>query len=167
MLGPRIRRCVGRICEGHSRIYGKRSFMNESAFVARSRAVFAEKFPYIAARLEQGSAVQSSVVIEEGTPVDIRVEGQLIYGGNARRFAADQVAAYMEKPLRFFVQRLDLSGMVTPVGTRLMHAFDKEIRTGSIGASSTRPTDNPTFLIVFGVGLGHHLKDLVERTKPR
>jgi hypothetical protein len=141
--------------------------MNDSTFVARSRAAFVENFPHVAARLEQGSAVQSSVVIEDGTPVDIRVEGQLIYGGDARRFAAGQVAAYMEKPLRFFVQRLDLSGIVTPVGTRLMHAFDKEMRTGNIGASTTQPTDNPTFLIVFGLGLGHHLKDLVERTKPR
>lgn len=141
--------------------------MSDATFVGRSRAAFAKHFPEITARIEKGSSVESSVVTEDGEPVDICVEGKPVYGGDARRFAAGQVEAFMRKPLRFFVQRLDLSGIVTGVGLRLMHTIDKGLRKNDFGACSTQPKDHPTFLIVFGLGLGHHLKQLTQETAAR
>ena len=141
--------------------------MSDEAFVARSRAGFTEHFPQVMGAVEQGTTVNSSVVLEDGEPVDIRVDGQLIYGGDARRFAAGQVTAYIQKPVRFFVQRLDLAGIVTGVGRRLIERIEKGLRTDEFGKCTGQPTDNPTFLIVFGVGLGHHLKELVEKTEAR
>lgn len=141
--------------------------MSDEVFVARSRAGFAKHFPKVMAGIQKGSPVNSSVVLENGQPVDIRVEGQLIYGGDARRFAGGQVAAFIQKPLRFFVQRLDLSGIVTGVGRRLILEIEKGLRSDAFGECTSQPTDNPTFLVVFGVGLGHHLKELVEKTQAR
>lgn len=141
--------------------------MSDEAFVARSRAGFTEHFPEVMAAIEKGSPVNSSVVLEDGESIDIRVDGQLIYGGDARRFAARQVEAYIQKPVRFFVQRLDLSGIVTAVGKRLIDCIEKGLRSDAFGECTAQPTDNPTFLIVFGIGLGHHLKELVAKTQAR
>ena len=141
--------------------------MSDDAFVAHSRAGLAKYFPKIVAAIDEGSPVSSSVVLENGQPIDIRVEGQLIYGGDARQFSSGQIAAFMQKPLRFFVQRLDLSGIVTAVGKRLIEKIEQGLRSDAYGECTSQPMDNPTFLIVFGVGLGHHLKELVEKTQPR
>jgi hypothetical protein len=141
--------------------------MNDDTFVCRSRAGFAEHFPQVMDRIKKGSPVSSSVVTENGEPVDICVDGQLIYGGNAHRFANGQVAAFIEKPLRFFVQRLDLSGIVTAVGKRLIDTIEKGLRSDAFGECTTQPMGNPTFLIVLGLGLGHHLNDLISKTQAR
>lgn len=141
--------------------------MTDSVRVTRSRTAFAEHFPKAMALVERGSAVESSVAIENGEAIDILVGGKPIYGGDARRFAAGQVAAYMNKPLRFFIQRLDLSGIVTAVGHRLINVIEKGLRSDQFGACTSRPINNPTFLIVFGLGLGYHLEQLIRETEAR
>lgn len=141
--------------------------MSDEVFAARSRAAFFEHFPAIAARLKDGNEVESAIEVENGAAIDIRVGGRRIYGGNARAFARGQVEAYIRKPLRFFVQRLDTSGIVTKVGQRLIGRIEDALRENAFGEFSSRPTDNPTFLIVFGLGLGHHLQDLVRQTEAR
>lgn len=133
--------------------------------IARSRSAFAEYFPRIMAQIERGRTVESSLILENDEPTDIRVNGQLIYGGDARSFAAKQVDSFISKPLRFFVQRLDLSGCVTATGRRLIDEIEKGLRDDQFGECLTRPTKNPTFLIVFGLGLGYHLDELVRRTE--
>jgi Glycosyltransferase Maf N-terminal domain/6-hydroxymethylpterin diphosphokinase MptE-like len=135
--------------------------------VAPAREAFAHHFPQAMALVERGSVVQSSVVTEEGQPIDLLIDGRPIYGGDARRFSAEQVSAYMDKPVRFFVQRLDLSGIVTPVGRRLIDRIELGLRKNEFGEFSTCPTGNPTFLIVFGLGLGHHIEELVRKTEAR
>jgi hypothetical protein len=140
--------------------------MNDEAFVARSRAAFAENFPWIMPHVEK-SGISSSVVTENGVPTDIRIDGQLMYGGDAHRYTEGQVEAYMRKPLRFFVQRLDLSGIITAVGTRLIKRIEKGLREDEFGECTIQPQGSPTFLIVFGLGLGHHIAQLVRETKPR
>jgi Glycosyltransferase Maf N-terminal domain/6-hydroxymethylpterin diphosphokinase MptE-like len=133
--------------------------------VDQAREAFARHFPQAMALAERDSTMQSSIVTEDGEPVDIRIDGRPIYGGDARRFSTGQVAAYMQKPLRFFVQRLDLSGIVTPVGKRLIDRIEFGLRKNEFGEFSSCPTRNPTFLIVFGLGLGHHIEELVRKTE--
>jgi Glycosyltransferase Maf N-terminal domain/6-hydroxymethylpterin diphosphokinase MptE-like len=135
--------------------------------VAQAREAFACHFPQAMALVERGSVVQSSIVTEGDEPIDIRIDGRPVYGGDARRFAAGQVAAYMEKPLRFFVQRLDMSGIVTPIGRKLIDRIESRLRRDEFGECSSCPVGNPTFLIVFGLGLGHHIEPLVRETGAR
>jgi hypothetical protein len=140
--------------------------VNEDVVEAR-RAVFAERFPAVAARLAQGAADQFAVVERDGQAVDIGVNEQQMYGGDARGFTDGQVAAYMAKPLRVFMNRLDNSGLVSPVCIRLVHALNEQLAADGQDSVAAYPIDNPTFLIVFGVGLGHHLEALMRRTEAR
>jgi len=135
--------------------------------IATRRAFFAERFPAVAARLAQGAADQFAVVKKDGEPVDIRVNDQQMYGGDARAFTAEQLAAYMAKPLRVFMNRLDHSGLVSPVCIRLVRALNAQLLGDGHDSMAAYPIDNPTFLIVFGVGLGHHLETLMRSTEAR
>jgi Glycosyltransferase Maf N-terminal domain/6-hydroxymethylpterin diphosphokinase MptE-like len=141
--------------------------MRDEKGVSRSRAALLENFPQIAARIGAPGTVRTSVELENDEPIDIRVDGQRIYGGDARRFAQGQVDAYMKKPLRFTVQRLDVSGVVTSVGRKLIKTIEEGLRESRFGECSSRPTKNPTFLVVLGLGLGHHLERLVRETEAR
>lgn len=73
----------------------------------------------------------------------------------------------MKKPLRFTVQRLDTSGVVTKIGQKLIDTIEAGLRENRFGEFSSRPIDNPTFLVVLGLGLGHHLEALARETKAR
>ena len=86
--------------------------MSDETFVARRAALSA--FPAVAKAFAQGAGAQFDPVLEGGVTVDLRVGEQNLYGGDARRFSADQVAAYTEKPLRLFMNRLDNAGLVEP-----------------------------------------------------
>jgi hypothetical protein len=60
---------------------------------ATRRAFFAGRFPAIAARLAQGVGEQFTIVTRDGEAVDIRIDDQQMYGGDARRFADEQLAS--------------------------------------------------------------------------
>jgi hypothetical protein len=135
-------------------------------FSAQSRAAFAKFFPRLFSRLEQDEAVQSSAVIVDGTAVDIRVEERSIYGGDARLFAKRQVDDYMAKPLRLYMNELSASGLLSPICINFVNRLNKHLDVATHGLPRY-PVAGPTFLVVFGLGLGHHLADLVERTEAR
>ena len=140
--------------------------MSPDARAAR-REFFSARFPAIASRLAQGAGEQFSVVTKDGEAVDIRIDNQQMYGGDARRFAAEQLAAYMEKPLRIFMNKLTNSGLVSPVCVQLVAALNDHLIGLGHETLASHPVDNPTFLIVFGLGLGHHLEELARRSKAR
>jgi len=140
---------------------------SSAAGAKQSRAAFARQFPEIMKRLERSGTSGASVVREEGVPVDLRLDGRLVYDRDAQRFAAEQVEGFMKKPLRFFMHRLDMSGIVTPVGRRLVRAIEDDLRSDHCAELTSHPVASPTFLIVLGMGLGHHLDVLTERTEAR
>jgi hypothetical protein len=134
---------------------------------ARSREAFAKRFPQLMLSIEAVGSAEVTTVRKDGEAVDLSVDGKLVYGRDARPCAQEQVDEFMKKPLRFFMERLDLSGVVTPVGQRLMKELEKEFLGQETLEVSTHPTDSPTFLIVFGLGLGYHLQELTRRTQAR
>jgi hypothetical protein len=141
--------------------------MSGEGLAERAREFFARCFPDLLARLERAGPGASAVVVEGGEAVDIRVEDRHVYGGNARNFAAEQVAAYMANPLRLYMSRLNASGLVSPVCLRLVKAMHAHLHTEHNSEIATYPVDSPTCLVVFGVGLGHHLLELARRTEAR
>lgn len=133
-----------------------------------SRAAFAERFPKIVELLDRPGAVSSSLIEENGEAVDAMVNDARLYNGDARSFAAKQVDAFMEKPLRLFMDRPTHAGLVSPVCVQLhdeLGAF--LIEHGHDEISRQVSDDCPRYLVVFGLGLGHHIEDLVKRTKAR
>jgi len=137
------------------------------SFAERSRAAFAERFPDIAARLAAPEAPLAEVLVEQGVAVDILSGGRRIYGGDGRKFAADQVAAYLRKPLRLFMEQPGAAGLVSEICVRMVDAIKVELDSRGITEIERHPTGNPTFLVIFGIGLGHHIPRLLRETKAR
>ncbi|HEY3917804.1 MAG TPA: 6-hydroxymethylpterin diphosphokinase MptE-like protein [Stellaceae bacterium] len=133
--------------------------------VAAARAAFAERFPEIVEWLDRPGAVSSSLIEEGGVVVDAMVNDTRLYNGDGRNFAARQVDAFMAKPLRLFMERPTNAGLVSPICVRLHDALGEFlVDHDSEEISSHVSEDSPRFLVVFGLGLGHHLEELVKRT---
>jgi hypothetical protein len=134
---------------------------------ARSRAAFAKRFPEIMARIERGGPTESATVVENGQAVDIIVDGKPVYDGKARTFAAEQVDLFLQRPLRMFMDRPTAGGLVSPVCVRMLSSLSEWTHANYPEGLSVKPVDGPTFLVSFGLGLGHHLEPLVNATEAR
>jgi hypothetical protein len=127
--------------------------------LTRSRAAFAKRFPKIVESLDRPGAVSSSLIEENGAIVDAMVNDVRLYNADARGFAAGQVDAFMEKPLRLFMERPTQAGLISPICVKLHDALGEFLLD--------RGEDSPHYLVVFGLGLGHHIEALARRTKAR
>jgi hypothetical protein len=133
---------------------------------ARSRAAFAERFPTIIAAMP-AEAAQSTLVVEGGAPIDILIGEQRIYGGDARAQVAGQIDAFMAKPLRLLMEAPQDAGLVSEICIGLKLAMERVLTEAGAAEISRAPVSAPTFLVVFGIGLGYHLEELVRRTGAR
>jgi hypothetical protein len=133
---------------------------------ARSRAAFAARFPKLIDAIAAQPA-KSTIVAEGDSPVDIVVGNQRIYGGDARAHAREQIDAFMAKPLRLVMERPQDAGLISDICIRLNLAMERCLAEAGLSEVSRGPVGAPTFLVVFGVGLGYHLEELVRRTGAR
>jgi len=136
-------------------------------FSERSRAAFAKRFPGGAAELDRIEAPATSVVLEDGVAVDVVVADARLYSGNAVGFAEEQVSAFMKKPLRLFMENPGAAGLVSEICVRMLNALKEELTQRGMTEIDRHPSGNPTFLVVFGLGLGHHVRELLRRTEAR
>lgn len=133
-----------------------------------SRAAFAERFPKLIESLDRPGAVSSSLIEENGVIVDAMVNDARLYNADARSFAAGQVDAFMAKPLRLFMDQPNSAGLVSPVCVRLHDALGEFLLERGIEEIRQQVSeDSPHYLVVFGLGLGHHVETLARRTKAR
>jgi len=133
---------------------------------ARSRAAFAERFPGIAAVVDHNPS-HSTVIMAGEEPDDIVIGDRHIYGRGARGRTAEQVATYLKKPLRLIMETPRSAGLVSDICVDLQRALEEELARSGTSEIARGPLSAPTFLIVFGVGLGHHLQQLMRETKAR
>jgi hypothetical protein len=141
--------------------------VTDREFSERSRAGFAKRFPGAAAELDRIEAPVTSAVVEDGLAIDVVLGDARLYGGNARGFAEEQVSAFMRKPLRLFMENPGSAGLVSEICIRLLNALKDELTERGMSEIQRHPAGNPTFLVVFGLGLGHHVRELVRRTQAR
>jgi Glycosyltransferase Maf N-terminal domain/6-hydroxymethylpterin diphosphokinase MptE-like len=133
-----------------------------------SRAAFAERFPKIIDSLDRPGAVSSSLIEENGVIVDAMVNDARLYNADARSFAAGQVDAFMAKPLRLFMDQPNKAGLVSPVCVKLHDALGEFLLDRGVEEIRQQVSeDSPQYLVVFGLGLGHHIETLARRTKAR
>lgn len=133
-----------------------------------SRAAFAERFPKIIELLDRPGAVSSSLIEENGAIVDAMVNDARLYNADARGFTAGQVDAFMAKPLRLFMERPTNAGLVSPICVKLHDALGNFLLDRGIEEIRRQVSeDSPHYLVVFGLGLGHHIEELARRTKAR
>lgn len=132
----------------------------------RSRRALLSRFPELGGILDAQPTLLSA--IRDGDAViDLDIGPTRLYSGDGRRFASDQVKAYLERPLRFFVTDLDGTNLSSGVSTRLyLRLLDECDRVGvTLGDLEVKPRYEGCFLLVLGLGLGFHLRELIERTE--
>lgn len=132
----------------------------------RSRAAFAQRLPQIAA-LVAAHPPQASAVLEDGVPVDLLTGDRRIYGGDARPRALAQVDDFLVKPRRLIMESPKPAGLVSEICIDLMRAMERTLDEAGVSELSRGPISAPTFLVVFGLGLGYHLDELIRRTGAR
>jgi hypothetical protein len=140
--------------------------MTAADLAGRSRAAFAARFPEIMAAIE-AQEPQSTILFQDGVPRDISIGGRRVYDGEARSRAAAQVEAFMAKPLRLIMEQPASAGLLSPICIGLKLAMERTLAEEQVTGLSRGPLTAPTFLVVFGVGLGYHLEDLIRATGAR
>ncbi|HWE75320.1 MAG TPA: 6-hydroxymethylpterin diphosphokinase MptE-like protein [Stellaceae bacterium] len=135
---------------------------------AASRAAFAKRFPKIIETLDRPGAVSSSLIEENGIVVDAMVNDSRLYNADAHSFAAGQVDAFMKQPLRLFMEEPNNAGLVSPVCVKLHDALGAFLIERGVDEIRRQVSeDSPHYLVVFGLGLGHHIEQLAQQTKAR
>lgn len=136
--------------------------MSAEIAVRRSRDAFAGLLPsYAAAPVSE--EIRSSLALRDGLAVDISLGGRPFYGGDGRDIAAGQVKEFLERPLRLVMGSFNEAGLLTPLCATLVSRLLDEMR----GSEQLMPNEKSTFLVVFGLGLGHHLIELIRSTRAR
>jgi hypothetical protein len=136
--------------------------MNDDKDVARSREAFRTLFPWYAAAAVSDE-VRSSLMFRDGIPVDINLGASPFYGGDAQDIAAKQVSEFLAQPLRLVMSNFNEAGLLTPLCAKLASRLLTEIGAGE----QRMPNEKSSFLVIFGLGLGHHLTPLIRGTRAR
>lgn len=136
--------------------------MTGAGALRRSHDAFAALFPsYAAAAVSE--EVRSSLVLRDGMAADISLGGRPFYGGNAREIATAQVKEFLERPLRLVMDSFNEAGLLTPLCAKLVTRLLMEMR----GSEQRMPNEKSAFLVVYGLGLGYHLAELIRSTQAR
>ncbi|HYM04089.1 MAG TPA: 6-hydroxymethylpterin diphosphokinase MptE-like protein [Stellaceae bacterium] len=128
----------------------------------RSREALVKLFPPLAKSSAHGES-PAALVQRDGRAVDIRLGERLFYNGDAQEIAANQVKDYLEQPLRLVMDNFSEAGLLTPLCARMVTRLMNEMR----GTKMRMPDEKSTYLVVFGLGLGHHLPELIRATRAR
>ena len=132
--------------------------------VRRNLEALLARFPKLARALAAPTA--ASPVRDGETVIDLDLGQNRLYGSDGRTLAAEQVAGYMEKPLRFFITDLSGANIASQSSFQLFRHMLDDLESRGIDAMSmnAKPEYEGCFLIVLGLGLGFHLQELIDRT---
>lgn len=127
---------------------------------------FAERFPVIAGSLP--TTTLSTIVRDEtGRAIDIDLGRGRVYNGDAEVMAAEQVGRFEVKPLQFFTQDLSGANIGSEVSARMRDRMLEAMADNGITSYSNKPDYEGSFLVILGLGLGYHLRPLLETTRAR
>lgn len=126
---------------------------------------FKEINPVLAERLATHEALSTLVFDDDGEP-DVVFQGMKLYGKGAEKYAAQQIEAFWKSPGVIRLERESI--LVTDSeATKLLNGLIQFADDHAITFSEARTTRNAFHLVVFGAGLGQHLKPLLEDVRPR
>jgi hypothetical protein len=140
--------------------------MSEPECFQRSLEALAERFPRIHAEVKDAGA-DVEPIHADGVIVDLKIGEQRLYDGDGRTMADGQVETFLKKPLRFGVSDPRGAGLGSPVGMRMLERLRRELVDMGQPLLDRFPSTGSYFLVVYGVGLGHHLRRLIAETKAK
>lgn len=138
---------------------------NAAQLVRRNEEAFRRHQPRVWAFLQGLTSHTRLVVDEAGVPVNISVEGTNLYPEAAPTWTAAQLDGYFADPDRLVFSDVSYCNL-SPVSHALRRELADYLADHDLGLSR-QPLQDVGFAFVFGVGLGHHLTAIVERTDCR
>lgn len=105
-----------------------------------------------------------AVMDSSGIAVDIDLGGGRLYNRPAAEFAQEQVLSWLRQPNRVVVNRPEPESMKDEAGKTLFMRLSDEVGDDLLAFP---PTDESGLLVVIGIGLGQHIRDLVKKVGPR
>jgi len=119
--------------------------------------------PHLYRQLSAITAPYTDLIVDPDGTIDIGFRGQRLYGEDAVAYANARIEDFAKAPTREYINEPDPAKMKGMTGD-----FCEALREGMRGAGITYKPDqrfpDSHFLLNFGVGLGLHLKAMVERT---
>jgi len=106
----------------------------------------------------------SPVLDGDGLAVDIDLGAGRLYNRPARDFAREQVASWCARPDRVVVNRPDPASLADEATQTLCEALSRQAGETLLPVP---PADQTGLLVVIGVGLGEHIRELLTTVSPR
>ena len=132
----------------------------------KNLACFEENFDKVAAVLGDLTDQISSIVWEDGVAVDLSLGQGRLYGIPAQQFMRAQLDAYFDEPDRYLLTQPEGLG-VSELSQDMWKFLIGRVTDKGLQTIPAAPAGMVGYLIVFGVGLGLHLEELIERTTAR
>ncbi len=120
---------------------------------------FENAYPQLALALRHAVTAET-VADDSGAICDVIVDGQPLYGGDARRISAQRVRAFIDAPNRCVGAPLGENPMFEEQSALLQHEILRSARQDGIRFFSSPRSAQSHFLICFGIGLGYHIAPL-------
>jgi hypothetical protein len=138
--------------------------MAQTSLYEKNLLFFTTAYPPVAevARARETELTQP-VFDDDGQIVDIDVGQGRLYNRPAAEFAAEQVASYMARPTRIVVEAPKLDDL-HDVCT---HTMATTLAAAATDRLEQPPLDRSGILLIVGIGLGFHIRDLIAQTGPR
>ncbi|OAN48161.1 hypothetical protein A6A04_05265 [Paramagnetospirillum marisnigri] len=128
----------------------------------RNLELFRRRFPEVHERLTAIRTPLSSIIRDQGVPVDIDLGSGRLYKCDGRELALAQARDFIETPRRVGYQVVNAMSGDSPSSARLFNSMLDSVVRHKATVLTGAPVCRAGFLFVFGLGLGHHLPTLVE-----
>ncbi len=139
--------------------------MTGSGLYQKNLVVLETALPAVARLARENTGTITQLVAEDGAAAtDIDLGGGRLYNRPALEFAREQVASWLSMPDRVVVNRPDPDALkdfcTENLVRRLSDEFGDDLRT-------MPPKAETGLLAVIGLGLGHHVRELLDHVSPR
>jgi hypothetical protein len=134
--------------------------------LSKNLSAFAQYMPEIYAQLSRHTP-QSELVTREDGCKDIEFHGQALYGGNGAEMARAMVDTYRGTVRDRMLLSPMRSANIDPTTSQFLTSMLKAGVDDDFSFLERPNTDDAYHLVVFGLGLGYHLVEFIELTKPR
>ncbi len=123
-----------------------------------------EKIPTLRKKLQKEGNLDWRVVVEDDGSINAFIGGKKIYAYDAKKLCKEQVETFKSKPKRLVVPLFELEGTFgTTVHEKYMTLLQKRLFSENRRMLNEYKYDNKNvpLMLVFGVGLGFHLIELI------
>jgi hypothetical protein len=145
----------------------KADTMQEPALFERNRETFATRYPDVWTKLEGIGNPVSSLVVDGAIPININLGAGMLYPDPAPEWSKTQLDGFRRSCDRIGFSNPNHCNL-SQISLKLLNDLADYARKHGLRATMEGlPVVDVGYLFVFGVGLGHHIPELVEETPAR